>query len=198
MLRPPQLRFLRTVEVASFTVPQKAPPGDDSVKSRRPDAHGGSGQVVVVVKDVVVNVVDVVVGQGFGKHEPGPKSTPPSRAHRDADSTRQPPKPRQHWIAGRVVVVGHGSGSHEPEPTLNPPAESHWLAVPTKQAKGAGGTQHWIASRLVDVVVDVVVVLMVGLVVDVVDVVVTVVGGGLVVVVVVVGHGPTRGRHFKM
>jgi hypothetical protein len=97
------------------------------------------------------------------------------------------------------VVVGQGFGTHEPGPTLNPRAPSHWLAVPTKQAKGAGGTQHWIAGRLVDVAVDVVVVvLMVGLVVDVVDAVVTVVGGGLVVVVVVVGHGPTRGRHFKM
>jgi hypothetical protein len=37
----------------------------------------------------------------------------------------------------------------------------------------------------------------VGPVVDVVDAVVTVLGG-LVVVVVVVGHGPTRGRHFKL
>jgi hypothetical protein len=273
MLKPPQLRFLTTVEVSSFTVPQ-TPPAGAIVKSRTPDAHGGRGQVVVVVNVVVGQgfgahepgpkstpgplahvdagrrrqlpkaqhwiagrVVDVAVGQGFGKHEPGPKSTPPALAHWGAGSTKQtaegPTEPKQHWIpgrvgqgygkhepgpkstpptlahsdagstiqvpkaqhwiAGRVVLVGQGLGTHEPGPRLNPPALAHWFGVPTKQATKAPieepGTQHWIPARFVDVVVDVVVVLMVGLVVDVVDVVVAVVGGGLLVVVVV---GPAQ------
>ena len=74
------------------------------------------------------------------------------------------------------------------------------LSVPAgtiPKSKLVGLTSNSGGASVVEVANEVVVVaLMVGLVVDVVDKVVTV-GGGLVVVVVV-GHGPTRGRHFKM
>jgi len=69
-------------------------------------------EVVVVTAPVVVVVGGevVVLPQGFGSHEPGPRFTPPALEHCVADSTTQGKAPpgepgRQHWIGASVVVV---------------------------------------------------------------------------------------------
>jgi hypothetical protein len=58
----------------------------------------------------VVDVVDVVVGQGFGEQVPAPPFIPPSAVHCVALSTTQAKAPigddcLQHWIGASVVVV---------------------------------------------------------------------------------------------
>src|SRR5262249_13874269 len=58
MLRPPQVRGRRTAFAPSLTSPQ-SPPAAPLVKSRLSFTQMPSGQVVVVVDDVVVLVVDV-------------------------------------------------------------------------------------------------------------------------------------------